>query len=574
MILSRLKEYADTRMDLPPAMYGETPVRWFVDIGSDGTLEGFTSRGGDTKAKRRGEVLRVPQLVRSVGISPKLLADNGEYTLGIGRQGADEAKVAERHRLFVALVRRCAEETDKASVRAVVQFLEGWAPDRDRGLLPDGFDPADTLTFRVGGVLPVDLESVQTFWADDTAGPEGRTVMTCLVTGEAGPVEERLPVKIKGLPEGQKSGTSLVSANAVPFTSYGLKYSLTSPISRNAGERFAKALNFLISDGSSRMYVGPTVYVFWTRKETGFDYLQFVEQPKPQAVKELFQSPHTTRVTHDLKEDEFYALALSASGARAVVRDWLETTIPEVEESLKRWLEGQRIVDAYGKESSEYLGVGDLARATVQRKGETNRDAEQRVQPALGSALVRVAIKGGRLPEDLLARVVRRNRAEGGVTRPRAALIKLVFATQGGSMTEMQSLNPNPDLTGDERSAYHCGRLLAEVEAVQRAALGQVNASVTDRYYGSASSTPASAFPSLMRGVRANLGNLRRKAPGTHATLDARIMEIASHLPDFPKVLTMRSQGLFALGYYHQRAKDRADAQAAREARNGKKEES
>ncbi len=573
MILSRLKEYADTRMDLPPAMYGETPVRWFVDIGADGTLEGFTSRGGDTKANRRGEILRVPQLVRSVGISPKLLADNGEYALGIGRQGADETKVAERHRRFVGLVRRCAEETDEASVWAVVRFLEGWAPDRDGGLLPDGFDPGDTLTFRVDGVLPVDLEPVQTFWADDTAGPEGRS-MTCLVTGEVGPVEERLPVKIKGVPGGQTSGTSLVSANAEPFTSYGLKNSLTSPISRNAGERFAKALNHLISDGPSRMYVGPTVYAFWTRKETGFDYLQFVEQPKPQAVKELFQSPHTTRVPHDLKEDEFYALALSASGGRAVVRDWLETTIPEVRESLKRWFEGQGIVDAYGEESSEYLGVRALARATVQRKGETNRDAEQRIQPALGSALVRVAIKGGRLPEDLLARVVRRNRVEGEVTRPRAALIKLVFATQGGSMNEMQALNPNPNLAGDERAAYHCGRLLAEVEAVQRAALGQVNASVTDRYYGSASSTPASVFPSLMRGARANLGNLRRKAPATHAALDARIMEIASNLPDFPKVLTTRSQGLFALGYYHQRAKDRADARAAREARDGKKEES
>ncbi len=567
MILSRLKEYADTRMDLPPAMYGETPVRWFVDIGADGTLEGFTSRGGDTKANRRGEILRVPQLVRSSGIRPKLLADNGEYALGIGQQGADETKVAERHRRFVALVRRCAGETDEASVRAVVRFLEGWTPDRDRGLLPDGFDPDDTLTFRVGGVLPVDLESVQTFWADDTAGTEGRTVMTCLVTGEVGPVEERLPVKIKGLPGGQTSGTSLVSANAEPFTSYGLKNSLTSPISRNAGERFAKALNHLISDGSSRMYVGPTVYVFWTRKETVFDYLQFVEQPKPQAVKELFQSPYTMRMTHDLKEDEFYALALSASGGRAVVRDWLETTIPEVEESLKGWFEGQWIVDPHGRKPEVPLGLFQLAASAY-------RDASKEMAPAVPTALMRVAIKGGRLPEDLLARVVRRNRAEGGVTRPRAALIKLVFATQGGSMTEMQSLNPNPDLAGDERAAYHCGRLLAEVEAVQRAALGQVNASVTDRYYGSASSTPASVFPALMRGVRANLGNLRRKAPGTHAALDARIMEIASNLPDFPKVLTMRSQGLFALGYYHQRAKDRADARAAREARDGKKEES
>ncbi len=139
-------------------------------------------------------------------------------------------------------------------------------------------------------------------------------------------------------------------------------------------------------------------------------------------------------------------------------------------------------------------------------------------------------------------------------------------------MTEMQELNPDPSLAGAELHAYHCGRLLAEIEAVQRAALGQVNASVTDRYYGSASSTPASVFPALMRGVRVHLGNLRRRSPGTHAALDNRIADIVAKLPDFPRTLTMRSQGLFALGYYHQRARDRAEAQAAREARDAKKE--
>ena len=134
-------------------------------------------------------------------------------------------------------------------------------------------------------------------------------------------------------------------------------------------------------------------------------------------------------------------------------------------------------------------------------------------------------------------------------------------------MTGMQEMTPDPSLAGAELHAYHCGRLLAEIEAVQRAALGQVNASVTDRYYGSASSKPASVFPALMRGVRVHLGNLRRRSPVVHAALDNRIADIVAKLPDFPRTLTMRSQGLFALGYYHQRARDRAEAQAARDAK-------
>lgn len=563
MILARLKEYADTRMEMPPEMYGHSPVRWIIELDSSGSPLGFISQGGNTKADARGERRLVPEVVRSSGIQPKLLADNGEYVLGVERPNAKLARVAEQHRRFVELTERCAEETGEPRVRAVASFLNAWDLERDITALPENFEAGDTVTFRVEGVFPVDLDSVRAFWASHTAGGEA-PVMTCLVTGVEGPVEGRLPVKIKGVPGGQTAGTSLVSANAEAFTHYGLKNSLTSPISRTAGERFGKALNALISKRDSRVYIGPLVYVFWTREEAGFDFLGTVEQARPEAVKLLFESPTTGLRADEVRPNAFYALALSASGGRTVVRDWLETTVRDAKENLRWWFEAQRISDAYGQEGRP-LGLYALAAAY--------RDPSKEMTASVPASLMRVALNGDRRPNfDLLARVVRRNRAEGDVTRPRAALIKLLFATQGVPMTDMQELNPAPSLSGEELYAYQCGRMLAEIEAIQRAALGQVNASVTDRYYGSASSTPASVFPALMRGARVHLGNLRRRSPGTHAALDARITEIAAVLPDFPRTLTMRSQGLFALGYYHQRARDRAEANAAREARANKKE--
>jgi CRISPR-associated protein Csd1 len=577
MILSRLKEYADTRMskDLTPEMYTKTPVRWILVLDAHGKPVGSISQGGDSKANARGESRDVPHIVRSSGIQPKLLVDNGEYVLGIGRPSSKPSRVAESHRQFVELVNRCAEETGEESVRAVARFLASWDPDTGRERLREDFrlrgdfDPGDTLAFEVAGVYPVDLESVQTFWATYTAGEESVTG-TCLVTGLEGPVVDRLPVKIKGVPGGQTSGTSLVSANAEAFTSYGLKNSLTSPISRLAGERFGKALNHLISERDSRAYVGPMVYVFWTREETPYDWTGFVEQPKPEAVRLLFESVKSGKRPPQIDPNQFYALALSASGGRAVVRDWMERPEWEVRRNLVRWLEAQELTNPFGDDY--FLGTKALARATEQREGESPRKADERVQSTVVSSLTQVAFNGGRLPDDLLARVVRRNRAEGGVTRPRAALIKLLFTTQGVPMIDMKALNASPDFEGEELWAYNCGRLLAEIEAVQRAALGQVNATVTDRYFGAASSTPGTVFPALVRNAQNHLGKLRRTNRGKHAALEAKILEIKAGIGDFPKTLTMRSQGLFALGYWHQRARDLAEAKAAREAQSNREE--
>jgi CRISPR-associated protein Csd1 len=565
-------DYADTRMELPPTMYGKMPVRWLVDLDPDGKLEGFVPLGGDTKANRRGRNLLVPRVDRTSGVRPNLLADNGEYVLGVGKPDASPEKVRDRHRSFVELVRLCSEETKEQAIGAVVRFLDSWSP--DAAAFPEDFDAGLNVTFRVGGAIPAeDLESVQEFWAAYTSRDGGSSpIMTCLVTGEVGPVESTLPGNIKGIPDGQTSGTYLVSANKKAFTSYGLE---GAPISKLAGERFNKALNDLMLNQESRLRIGPLAYVFWTRKESSFG-LGIISNPEPESVKRLLDSPRVGRREVGVDPEAFYVLALSASGARAVVRDWLETTVPEAEGNLKRWFEAQRIVNVYGETGPDHarpLGVYALAASTYRDRDAANKE----MTPQVPAALVRTALRGGRLPEDLLARAVRRNLTgtvmpngnREKVTYGRAALIKLWLTyNEGGDLEQVKEALD----AGHPEPAYHCGRLLAELEALQVAAIPGVKATLVDRYYGSASSTPAVVFGTLMSGARSHISKLR-KGPqgGAGAAIQERIEEITTRVgSEFPRTLTLRQQAIFALGYYHQRAHDRArrsEARAAREAR-------
>lgn len=573
MILTRLKEFADSQMTLPPSMYGNVPIRWLIELDEQANFKGLTPLGGNDKSDKRGQAFIAPTLVRSSGISPKLLADNAEYVLGIAREKSKPERVADAHAQFKKLVKSCAQQTGDESLSVITKFLDNL--DAKAIDLPEDFDASMMMSFRVHlsskSVIPADarenLRNIEAFWAEYTANQE-LPIMTCLVTGEERRVEQRLPEKIKGIPDGQTAGTSLVSANAEAFTSYGLANSLTSPISREAGEKFAKAINYLINKDDQHFYMGPLVYIFWLKCGGRLPAIGTLLEPKPQEVKNLLASAYSANEARAIKDNTFYALALSASGGRAVVRDWLETSIPVVEANLKRWFLAQQIVDTYGQLSNP-LGIRALTYAAY-------RDADKEMAPNVPSKLINAALKGERIPPELLVKAVNRNRAEGDVTRPRAALIKLVlsylfFGHKGVNMSDMQTLNPSPPFEPADNVAYHCGRLLAELEAAQRAALGDINANLTDRYFGSASSTPSKVFAVLLRGSRAHLGNLRKNKPATQNAIERRLEDIMRNIPTFPNTLTMQQQGLFALGYYHQRADDRAAAIAAKEAREAKK---
>jgi CRISPR-associated protein Csd1 len=581
MILTKLKEYAENRMgdNLPPPMYGKTSIAWYIRLSAKGEYEGLVSL--KTKELKRGQLTIAPHIGRTAGVKPKLLADTGEYVLGVGRASSKPDRVNDCHTQFKQLIEKCFQATQQPEVQAILHFLSTEELEKAKADLSKDFDPGEVITFAFSDSVPADaaykFHLIEDFWAKYTSGEvsEGSndksTTMTCLITGDVGIVEKRLPFLVKGIIGGQPSGTALVSANSPPFMSYGLQNSLTSPISRDAAEKFTKALNSLIANEQSRIYIGSTVYVFWTKKETNTNYLPLLNKPKLEDVKILLESPFTAKKASNLGDDkvnQFYALSLNANNARAVVRDWLETTVSNVESNLREWFQRQQMIEAWGKEQ-RWFSVGKLADHLYRRDSKTDRSAED-IQASVLTALIRNALHGDRIPEDLLVKLVRRNRVEHEVTYPRAVLLKLIFSSNSNRqemMTNMEQLNLNPNLEGNDRVAYFCGRLLAVLETIQRSAIGSVNAPLTDRYYGAASSTPAVAFSQLLRGARAHFSKLRKEKIGTCKALEEQVEEIAANISTFPKTLNLQQQGLFGLGYYHQRASDRASAKAKSEAR-------
>ncbi len=570
MLLQKLKEYADERMSeqLPP-LYESTPVAWIVMLDAEGrTLSNqpISRISPETTRGKRGLDMAAPVVQRSSGIKPFLLADNGEYTFGRARDPAKQERADRAHSAYRELIERCAIETEEPAVLAVRRFYErGGVEQLDLG---EEWDYGLKVTFEVqlkdgASCRPIDLSAVQAFWLSANAPGETEREQ-CLVCGERKPVLDRLQAKIKGIRGGQSSGTSIISANNDAFESYGLRASRIAPTCRECGESFTRGLNNLLADERGHIVVGAATFVFWTRDEVTFDLASLMRQPDSAQVRALFDSVGRGRRATLKEETTFYAASLSASGGRAVVRDWIDTTLGNAAVSVARWFELQRIADPRDEDPAGMLprplGLFALAASTVR---EVRRD----LPVTTPRTLFRSALVGTPLPLEMAFQAVRRCRAEQTVTLPRAALIKLVLLSQETAQTKKDYMvaldlnHPSP--------AYHCGRLLAVIDSVQRAALPGVNATVVDRYYGSASSTPAVVFGALLRGAQPHLAKLERDRPGAYVNLQRRLEDVCSQIGDWPATLALKDQALFSLGYYHQRAQDRAEALSRRAARAG-----
>lgn len=97
--------------------------------------------------------------------------------------------------------------------------------------------------------------------------------------------------------------------------------------------------------------------------------------------------------------------------------------------------------------------------------------------------------------------------------------------------------------------AYVLGRLFAVLERAQKDAVPGANTTIKDRFFGAASSTPRTVFPQLMRLAQHHID----KAEFGHVR-DKEIEQIMDKIVVFPAHLSLDDQGLFAIGYYHQRA--------------------
>ena len=110
----------------------------------------------------------------------------------------------------------------------------------------------------------------------------------------------------------------------------------------------------------------------------------------------------------------------------------------------------------------------------------------------------------------------------------------------------------------NQNVGYRLGRLFAVLEKIQQTAINPA-ATIRDKFYASASATPAAVFGNLMRLSGHHLSKLDADKKGLRIWFEKQVEEIMSGINGFPPHLSLEEQGMFAIGYYHQRIAKKGD---------------
>lgn len=574
-VLAALARAYDRVPDAPQPGFSTQKIGLVIGFDRNGTPVTATRLTTTNGKKEVARSMAVPAPVkRTAGIKPNTFWDKTAYALGV-TAGAGK-RTAEEHAAFVAHHRDLIGETHDPGLIAFLRFLETWSPER---FAEPPFTPAvadENVVFaleedRLARIYLHDRPAARALL--QRAAPEaGDGAPICLVTGTHGRVA-RLHPSIKGVWGGQTAGGSIVSFNLDAFESYGHSQGDNAPVSEAAAAKYTGTLNrFLDKDSGHRVQIGDASTVFWAEAADAADaalaegvFAAMVTDPGADMAAEdeaearqvgdvldrIRKGQHLDEVAPGVSKGvRFFVLGLAPNAARISIRYWLDSDFGTLAENYARFSRDMRLEPA-DRQGTPALWQY-LAETAVLGKREN-------VPPNLSGEWMRAILTGTSYPLTLMSTVLMRIRADGGVNARRAAILKAVLV-RNFRMEKEAPVGLDPENT---RKGYLLGRLFAAYEQAQSAALGRnVNATIKDKFYGSASAQPRKVFAMLESGSANHLSKLGKLRPGQRVNLERTIAEIMDKMkpgdtPDddpFPASLPAAEQALFGLGYYHQRS--------------------
>jgi len=557
MILQALKEYYDRKAADPNS--GIAPLGWewkempfVICLDNDGEVINVEDTRQEGSAKRFLVPKSLPRSGKNSYMTTFVLWDHIGYVFGFPQ---DDAKSPLQHDTWKKEIEKIAKEVpNNSGLKSIKLFYkrDGY----EETLKSDLFKqclitrPTPNVMFRVGTKLVVEEQDVQDYVNRGTADSENAPHGICLVCGQLGKIarthfDTRIGKDAKKLVGFQKNSG---------YDSYGKEQAYNAPVCDRSMFAYTTALNTLLARHSKqKLRVGDATAVFWAAKQDEFEDAFggfFEESPKDNPdrltknVSALYQSPQTGAAVFDADSTRFYVLGLSPNAARIAVRFWHVGTVAQFAARFREYFEDLRI--AHGPKEQEHLSLWRLLVSTaVQGKSEN-------IAPNLAGNVMRAILEGLPFPEMLLQAVIVRVKAEREVSYARAKLIKgcLNRKFRVNPQTKRRSLTVSLDKENTD-IGYRLGRLFAALEKIQQEANPGINATIRDKFYASASSTPVAVFNLIRRLTTHHLSKLENT--GRRINFERLLAEIISEIPvDFPAHLNLDEQGKFAIGYYHQ----------------------
>lgn len=587
MILAALNNYYHRLQEKDPGSipafgFSREKISYALVLSSEGKLRDIRDIRDTSEIRPAPRLLIVPQSSNRSGqvIKPFFMWDKAEYVLGVlpsnknkledKKRKEEKAKTIAKNDAFIAFHQQQLADSEDAGIRALLAFLKQWQPERLAEIQSVDDELRDAnLVFMLEGEHQFlhEKPEVNKIWKS-LVETEATDVHKCLITGTNSKVA-RIHPAIKNIRGGDKPGYSIVTFNAKAFESYGKSQGANSPISEQAAFAYTTVLNQLLQKGSDQcLHLGDTSLVFWAEAdeankaelaEDAFSMLlndraddESETQNLARALEALSKGRPISDWNPEVEEDtRVYVLGLAPNASRLSIRYWEAGTLQIFAERLAQHYQDMMLEPKPWKTPPSAYRL--LLQAAPHRDGSKPKMDD--VSPHLGGELLRAILTGGRYPQSLLTNLIMRMRADGDISSLRVALCKAVITRHHRlNNTHNKEIPMSLDKTNTD-PGYLLGRLFAAFESVQEMALGgKLNSTIRDKYYGSASATPGSVFPVVVRNGQNHLSRLRKDKPGLAVNIEKAIAEIMDKLNGtFPKSLRIEDQGHFAIGYYHQK---------------------
>lgn len=476
--------------------------------------------------------------------------------------------------------------------------------------------PGDRVSFQVDHKNILESEAVIRWWSDYRkqflASAEDHLVR-CLITGDLS-VPMRTTGVVTGLLSvgGHSRGDSLVCFDKAAFESYDLKQAANAPVSEEAMSAVNIALTELLKKAPT--LTGMKI-VHWydcdiarqddpipliisglafQEDEDGEEDDSPEEAEDSQAEKVLAAEQRFRALVEAVQNGksvtplnaQYHILLLSGAGGRVMIRRYERGTYGELVEALNQWENDLRLTNS---NETDVLPSCKLKARFIRllKYQKSDRKVFQRMDKelsALGPTVLQAIInKKAPLPDSVAVRALNHIRskmmASDDDDQQRDSLDPI--AEQWLKVWLLRNRNKGGMILDKYNSEYYdlpycCGAMVAVYGAIQTAAMGEVNASVIDRYYGSAIQTPALVIGTLSHRAKNHLSNL---SGGAKYYYEKLLSELTTKVAGqhFPVTLNLEQQSEFSLGYYQMIArmnKERIEAwEAKKQAAEQKKEE-
>lgn len=578
MILQALTQYyqrkAGNGSDIAPQGFEYKQIPFIIVIDKDGNFVQLEdTRGANSKTKKGNSFLAPLASTRSGKNSAdvaNLLWDHYGYIFAHPKEDTDTAIVManRQHQAFKQRINEVLTKTNDSGLKAVKEFLTNQT-NIDLVKNTDTWQQClkikgCNLTFRLQGETDLICQSkaIQSYIANQSNYAEDESNESsekgiCLITGNKDTIA-RLHQPIGGV---NAKPAPFASINLDAFESYNKSQGYGFPVSEKGMFEYTTALNTLLKS-DNRFRIGETVAVCFSEKQSEFEdelallFGDNVKKDNPDefvnTVKNLFSSIHNGAYTKDDGTQKMYVLGLSPNVARIVVRFWYESTVADMAINIAQWFDDIRMVKGINSPYPEYMPLLRLLCNLVFEGKSEN------LPPNLVADTTKAILNGGILPITLLQMAIRRNRAEQSVTYARASLIK-AYLNRKIRFNCSKNTTKNKEITvsydpNRQDIGYVLGALFATLEKVQEdSSESKINATIKDRYYGSASSTPLTVFATLIKLSQHHLSKISKIKPNRAVYFNRELGEIMNRIDKFPSHLNMEQQGLFAIGYYQKR---------------------